>query len=62
MLILRRKLNEAIVINENVTVTVLAIEINGREISGGQVKFSIAAPDSVKIRRSELEAQAKGTS
>ena len=47
MLALARKVNESIVINDNVEVTIL-------EIKGDQVKIGIDAPKSVPIYRKEL--------
>ena len=50
MLALARKVNESIVINDDVEVTVL-------EIKGDQVKIGINAPKSVPIYRRELYVQ-----
>lgn len=50
MLALARKVNESIVINDDVEVTVL-------EIKGDQVKIGIKAPKSVPIYRKELYVQ-----
>jgi len=47
MLVLARKLNESIVIGDNITVKVVAIE-------NGVVKLGIDAPREVSIIRSEL--------
>ena len=47
MLILTRKLNEAIQIGDNVSLKVL-------HISEGQVKLGIEAPDDVRIFRAEI--------
>lgn len=47
MLVLTRKPTEAIVIGDNITVTV--VEVNGR-----QVKISIDAPRTVSVDRSEV--------
>ncbi len=47
MLILSRKAEESIVINENITVKVVAIE-------KGVVKIGIDAPSEISILRSEL--------
>ncbi|MEA1918729.1 MAG: carbon storage regulator CsrA [Campylobacterota bacterium] len=47
MLILSRKSDESIVINENITVKIVAIE-------KGVVKIGIDAPSEVSILRSEL--------
>lgn len=50
MLALSRKINESIIINENIEVTIL-------EIKGDQVKIGINAPKSVPIFRKELYLQ-----
>lgn len=50
MLALTRKKNEAIVINNNVEITVL-------EIKGDQVKLGIAAPKEIPIYRKEIYLQ-----
>lgn len=50
MLALARKVNESIVINDEIEVTVL-------EIKGDQVKIGINAPKSVPIYRKELYVQ-----
>ncbi len=50
MLALARKVNESIVINDNIEVTVL-------EIKGDQIKLGISAPKSVPIYRKEIFAQ-----
>ncbi len=50
MLALTRKKNEAIVINNNIEVTVL-------EIKGDQIKLGIAAPKEVPIYRKEIYLQ-----
>ena len=50
MLALARKVNESIVINDDVEVTIL-------EIKGDQVKIGIKAPKSVPIYRKELYLQ-----
>lgn len=50
MLALARKVNESIIINDNIEVTVL-------EIKGDQVKVGINAPKSVPIYRKELYIQ-----
>ena len=47
MLILTRKKNESIKINENIEITIL-------DMDGGSVKIGINAPKSVRILRSEL--------
>ncbi len=50
MLALSRKKNEALVINNNIEVTVL-------EIKGDQVKIGITAPKEVPIYRKEVYLQ-----
>jgi carbon storage regulator len=50
MLALSRKKDEAIVINDNIEVTIL-------EIKGDQVKIGIAAPKSVPVYRKEVFMQ-----
>ncbi len=50
MLALSRKLNESIIINNNVEITIL-------EIKGDQVKIGITAPKSVPIYRKEIYLQ-----
>lgn len=50
MLVLSRKKNESIVINENVTITVL-------EVRGDKVRLGIDAPDDISIHRSEVWAR-----
>lgn len=47
MLILTRRSNESIIINNNVKVTVLNIQ-------GGQVKIGIDAPKEVAVHREEV--------
>ncbi|MFW6273328.1 MAG: carbon storage regulator CsrA [Halanaerobium sp.] len=47
MLVLSRKLNEKIIINENIEVEVLSIE-------SGSVKLGITAPKEIEILRQEL--------
>jgi carbon storage regulator len=47
MLVLTRKLNEAIQIGDDIEIKVLAIE-------GDQIKLGIAAPKSVEIYRKEI--------
>lgn len=48
MLVLTRRLNETIVIDDNITVTVV-------EVRGNRVKLGIVAPAEVQVRRAELE-------
>lgn len=50
MLALTRKKNEAIVINNNIEITVL-------EIKGDQIKLGINAPKDVSIYRKEIYVQ-----
>ena len=50
MLALSRKKNEAIVINNNIEITVL-------EIKGQQVKIGISAPKEVPVYRKEVYVQ-----
>lgn len=50
MLALSRKRNEAIVVNNNIEITIL-------EIKGDQVKIGISAPKDVSIYRKELYLQ-----
>lgn len=52
MLILTRRIDEAIVISDHITVTVL-------EISGERVKLGIDAPRDVTILRHELREQVR---
>jgi carbon storage regulator len=47
MLVLTRKLNESIVIDGNITVTVV-------EVRGNRVKLGIAAPVEVPVMREEV--------
>lgn len=48
MLVIKRKLNESIIIGDNIEVIV-------SEISGDKVKLAISAPKEVKIIRKELK-------
>ena len=50
MLALSRKKNEALIINNNIEITVL-------EIKGEQVKLGISAPKDVPIYRKEVSVQ-----
>lgn len=50
MLALARKVNESIIINDNVEVTIL-------EIKGDQIKIGIDAPKSVPVYRKEIYSQ-----
>lgn len=54
MLALARKVNETIVINNNIEVTLL-------EIKGDQVKIGIEAPKSIPIYRKEIFLQIQET-
>lgn len=54
MLALSRKQNEAIVIGNDIEVTIL-------EVKGDQVKIGISAPKSVPVYRKELYMQIKDT-
>lgn len=47
MLILSRKINEKIIIGEDVSITII-------EIRGDQVKLGVEAPKSVKVFRQEV--------
>ncbi len=47
MLVLSRKLNESIVINENVVVTVLSVQ-------GDRVRLGIEAPGEIPVHRQEV--------
>jgi carbon storage regulator len=48
MLVLTRKLEESLIINGNIAVTVLSTQ-------GGRVRLGITAPRHVGVRRAELE-------
>lgn len=50
MLALSRKKNEALVINNNIEITIL-------EIKGDQVKLGISAPKSIPVYRKEVYLQ-----
>ena len=50
MLALSRKQNEAIVINNNIEITIL-------EIKGDQVKIGVSAPKEVPVYRKEVYVQ-----
>lgn len=50
MLALSRKLNESIVINNDIEITIL-------EVKGDQVKIGVSAPKSIPIYRKELYEQ-----
>ncbi len=50
MLVLSRKSGEAIVIADNITVTVLGVQ-------GGRVKLGFSAPSEMPIHREEIRAR-----
>ena len=50
MLVLSRKLNEAIVVNDTVRVTIVAVH-------GDRVRLGIEAPRSVSVDRAEVHAR-----
>jgi carbon storage regulator len=50
MLVLTRKLEETIVIDGHIRVTVLSVQ-------GGKVRLGIAAPKSVRVDRDEVHAR-----
>lgn len=50
MLALSRKKNEAIIVNNNIEITIL-------EVKGDQVKIGVSAPKEVPIYRKEVYAQ-----
>ena len=50
MLILSRRTNQSIIINDNIVVTVL-------EMSGDQVRLGIKAPREVKVHREEVQRE-----
>lgn len=52
MLALSRKINESIIIDNNIEITIL-------EVKGDQVKIGISAPKSVPIYRKEIYLQIK---
>lgn len=52
MLALARKVNESVVINDDIEVTIL-------EIKGDQIKLGIEAPKTVPIYRKEIYSQIK---
>ena len=54
MLVLSRKKNESIVINNNITVVVV-------EIRGDKVRLGVEAPAEVPVHRGEIEAAIKRT-
>lgn len=50
MLVLSRKVNEKIVIGDNITLTIVSLE-------GGKVRLGIDAPPDVPVHRSEVAHQ-----
>lgn len=52
MLVLSRKVEEKIIINSNIVVTVLSV-------SGDKVKIGIEAPKNVSVNREEVEKREK---
>ena len=54
MLVLTRKNGESIVINHQITVTVV-------RLSGNRVRLGIEAPEEVSIKRGEIQAPLTGT-
>ena len=52
MLVLTRKVGETVVINDNITLTVLGIQ-------GGQIKVGINAPKAVSVHREEIYQRIK---
>ena len=50
MLVLTRKLNESIIINDNIKVTIVGIK-------GNQVRIAIDAPRDVSVDREEVHAR-----
>ncbi len=55
MLVIKRKVNESILIGDNNVLLSEPIEIIISEISGDRVKIAINAPDEVKIIRKEIK-------
>ena len=53
MLALSRKKNEALIINNNIEITVL-------EVKGDQVKLGISAPKEIPVYRKEVYMQIQG--
>lgn len=54
MLVLSRKINEEIIIGNNVSIKVV-------KVVGNKVRLGISAPSSVSIRRSEVQPPASQT-
>ncbi|TCJ06383.1 carbon storage regulator CsrA [Cytobacillus praedii] len=50
MLVLTRRRNESVILNENIEITIL-------EIDGDQVKIGIKAPKEVEILRKEIRVK-----
>jgi carbon storage regulator len=48
MLILTRRIDESIIINENITVVVLGVK-------GNQIKLGITAPKGISVHREEVQ-------
>jgi len=55
MLVLTRKIQETLVIDGNITVTVVSVE-------NGRVRIGIEAPRHISVRRGELEPRPQGQS
>jgi carbon storage regulator len=55
MLILTRRVNESLLIGDNVTVTILGVK-------GNQVRIGVAAPRDVSVQREELATKNEETS
>ena len=55
MLVLSRKKNESIVINDNIEIIVI-------EVRGDKVKLGIAAPDDIPVHRKEVSDAIKRNS
>jgi carbon storage regulator len=53
MLVLSRKVNEKIMIDGGIVVTVVKIE-------GGQVRIGIEAPDHIRVLRQEIAGKSRG--
>lgn len=51
MLILTRKLHEAIVIDDDIEVTVHQVEIGGQVVKGARVRLCIVAPGRPVLRK-----------
>jgi carbon storage regulator len=54
MLALARRVNESIIINDNIEVTIL-------EIKGDQIKIGVSAPKSVPVYRKEIYSQVQNS-